>query len=85
MDSGFASSIRKSRWLDIYAACGKFNKIDAHTILDANLKKSLNDSMDVYVIIENILDDENIISRAPSEGARSQKPRTMKVGFSYKF
>ena len=67
------------------AACGKFNKIDAHTILDANLKKSLNDSMDVYVIIENILDDENIISRAPSEGARSQKPRTMKVGFSYKF
>jgi hypothetical protein len=41
--------------------------------------------MDVYVIIENILDDENIISRAPSEGARSQKPRTMKVGFSYKF
>jgi hypothetical protein len=37
------------------------------------------------VIVENILDDANIISRAPSEGARSQKPRTMKVGFSYKF
>ena len=53
--------------------------------LDANLKKSLNDSIDIYVIVENILDDANIISRAPSEGARSQKPRTMKVGFSYKF
>ena len=41
--------------------------------------------MDVYMILENITDDENIISRAPSEGARSQKPRTMKVGFSYNF
>ena len=86
-DSGLSGNLRL---IDIgsscsIAACGKFNKIDAHTILDANLKKSLNDSMDVYVIIENILDDENIISRAPSEGARSQKPRTMKVGFSYKF
>ena len=59
--------------------------MDAHTILDANLKRSLNDSIDIYVIVENILDDANIISRAPSEGARSQKPRTMKVGFSYKF
>ena len=86
-DSGLSGNLRL---IDVgsscsIAACSKFNKIDAHTILDANLKKSLNDSMDVYVIIENILDDENIISRAPSEGARSQKPRTMKVGFSYKF
>lgn len=86
-DSGLSGNLRL---IDVgsscsIAACGKFNKIDAHTILDANLKKSLNDSMDVYVIIENILDDENIISRAPSEGARSQKPRTMKVGFSYNF
>ena len=86
-DSGLSGNLRL---IDVgsscsIAACGKFNKIDAHTILDANLKKSLNDSMDIYVIIENILDDENIISRAPSEGARSQKPRTMKVGFSYKF
>ena len=86
-DSGLSGNLRL---IDVgsscsIAACGKFNKIDAHTVLDANLKKSLNDSMDVYVIIENILDDENIISRAPSEGARSQKPRTMKVGFSYKF
>jgi len=86
-DSGLSGNLRL---IDVgsscsIAACGKFNEIDAHTILDANLKKSLNDSMDVYVIIENILDDENIISRAPSEGARSQKPRTMKVGFSYKF
>ena len=67
------------------AACGPYNKIHAHTILDLNLRKALNDAMDVYVILENATDDEDIISRAPSDGARSQKPRTIKVGFSYKF
>jgi Fe(3+) dicitrate transport protein len=67
------------------AACGTYNKIHAHTIIDLDLRKALNDAMDVYMIIENITDDADIISRAPSEGARSQKPRTIKVGFSYKF
>ena len=67
------------------AACGTYNKIHAHSIIDLNLRKALSDSMDIYAIIENISDDADIISRAPSEGARSQKPRTFKVGFSYKF
>ena len=53
--------------------------------VDLNIRKSLNDSMDIYAIIENVSDDADIISRAPSEGARSQKPRTIKVGFTYKF
>ena len=39
----------------------------------------------IYLILENTLDSEDLISRAPSEGARSQKPRIMKVGFSYDF
>jgi Fe(3+) dicitrate transport protein len=67
------------------AACGTYNKINAHTIIDLNLRKALNDAMDVYVVVENVSDDADIISRAPSDGARSQKPRTIKVGFSYKF
>ena len=67
------------------AACGIYNKIHAHTIIDLNIRKALSDSMDIYAIIENVSDDADIISRAPSEGARSQKPRTFKVGFSYKF
>jgi len=41
--------------------------------------------MDVYVILENTSDRTDLISRAPSEGARSQKPRTMKLGFTYNF
>ena len=67
------------------AACGVYNKIDSHSYLDLSLRKALNDSMDVYLIIENTTNQEDLISRAPSEGARSQKPRTMKVGFSYNF
>ena len=41
--------------------------------------------MALYAMLENVMDNEDVISRAPSEGARSQKPRTMKVGFSYNF
>ena len=67
------------------AACGAYNVIEPHTIIDLNLRKKVSDSLDVFMIVENITDHENIISRAPSEGARSQKPRTMKVGLSYQF
>lgn len=86
-ENGFSGNMRL---IDIgsscsIAACGTYNKIDAHTILDLNLRKALNDAMDVYLIVENMTDDADIISRTPSEGARSQKPRTLKVGFSYKF
>jgi Fe(3+) dicitrate transport protein len=86
-DSGLSGNVRL---IDVgsscsIAACGTYNIIESHTIIDLNIRKAINDSMDVYMILENITDDENIISRAPSEGARSQKPRTMKVGFSYKF
>ena len=86
-DSGLSGNMRL---IDVgsscsIAACGPYNKIHAHTILDLNLRKALNDAKDVYVILENATDDEDIISRAPSDGARSQKPRTLKVGFSYRF
>ena len=86
-DSGLSGNMRL---IDVgsscsIAACGPYNKIHAHTILDLNLRKALNEAMDVYLILENVTDDEDIISRAPSDGARSQKPRTIKVGFSYKF
>ncbi|MDC3152994.1 TonB-dependent receptor [SAR86 cluster bacterium] len=67
------------------AACGIYNKIDAHSYIDLSLRQALSDSMSVYLILENVTDNEDLISRAPSEGARSQKPATIKVGFSYDF
>ena len=67
------------------AACGRNQTIDAHSFLDLNLRKTLNENMDVYLVVENVLDSEDIVARAPKDGARSQKPRTMKVGISYNF
>ena len=67
------------------AACGTYQTIDAHSFLDLNLRKTLNENMDVYMVMENVLDSEDIVARAPKDGARSQKPATMKVGFAYKF
>ena len=67
------------------AACGTYQTIDAHSFLDLNLRKTLNENMDVYMVMENVLDSEDIVARAPKDGARSQKPQTFKIGFSYKF
>ena len=86
-DSGLSGS---ARFVNVgsscsLAACGIYNQIESHSYLDLSLRKAINDSMDVYVILENTTDREDLISRAPSEGARSQKPRTMKLGFTYNF
>ena len=67
------------------AACGTYNKIESHVILDLSLRKAINDSTNVYMVLENATDAEDLISRAPSEGARSQKPRTLKLGVSLDF
>ena len=66
------------------AACGINQNIKAHSFIDLNLRKPLNDKTDVYLIMENLLDHEDIVARAPKDGARSQKPRTLKIGFTYK-
>ena len=86
-DNGLSGN---ARLVNVGSACslgagGTYNEIEEHSYLDLSLRKALNDSMSVYLILENTLDSEDLISRAPSEGARSQKPRTMKVGFSYDF
>ena len=67
------------------AACGTYQNIDSHNFIDTNLRKVVNENLDVFMVIENLLDSADIVARAPKDGARAQKPRTMKVGFSYKF
>jgi Fe(3+) dicitrate transport protein len=67
------------------AACGTYQNIDSHNFVDTNLRKSVNENLDVYMIVENLLDSADVVARAPKDGARAQKPRTMKIGFSYKF
>jgi Fe(3+) dicitrate transport protein len=67
------------------AACGTYQTIDSHSYLDLSMRISLSADMDVYFVIENMLDNEDVVARAPKDGIRSQKPRTMKVGFSLNF
>ena len=67
------------------AACGAYENIEAYSYIDLSLRKRVNENLDVYGVLENITDNEDIAARAPKNGARSQKPQTFKVGFSYKF
>ena len=67
------------------AACGAYEDIEAYSYMDLSLRKRVNENLDVYGVLENATDNEDIAARAPKNGARSQKPQTFKVGFSYKF
>ena len=67
------------------AACGTYENIEAYSYIDLSLRKRVNESLDVYGVLENATDNEDIAARAPKNGARSQKPQTFKIGFSYKF
>ncbi|MDG1062178.1 MAG: TonB-dependent receptor, partial [SAR86 cluster bacterium] len=67
------------------AACGSFENIEAYSYIDLSIRKRVNENLDVYGVLENAIDNEDIAARAPKNGARSQKPQTFKVGFSYKF
>ena len=67
------------------AACGAYENIEAYSYIDLSLRKRVNENLDVYGVLENVTDNEDIAARAPKNGASSQKPQTFKVGFSYKF
>tara|TARA_B100000795_G_scaffold29791_1_gene19662 strand:+ start:743 stop:2905 length:2163 start_codon:yes stop_codon:yes gene_type:complete len=67
------------------AQCGEFENIESYTFLDLSLRQKLSESMTLYAVVENINDDVDIVSRAPKNGARSQKPKSIKVGFTYNF
>ena len=66
------------------ASCSSGTEIDSYRIVDMSLSKQINDSIDVYLIVENIFDQEDIIARAPKNGARAQKPRTAVFGLRIK-
>jgi Fe(3+) dicitrate transport protein len=67
------------------AACGAYENIDAYSYVDLSIRKRVNENLDVYGVLENASDNEDIAARAPKNGARSQKPQTFKLGFNYKF
>lgn len=66
------------------ASCSSGTKIDPYMILDLSLSKSVSDKLDLYTVIENITDERDVVARAPKNGARAQKPRTVLVGLRWK-
>ena len=86
-DSGITGNIRlvSNGSACSTAACETYQNIDSHNFIDTNLRKAVSENLDVYMIIENLLDSVDVVARAPKDGARAQKPRTMKFGFSYRF
>ena len=66
------------------ASCSSGTKIDSYTVLDLSLSKSISDKLDLYTVIENITDERDVVARAPKNGARAQKPRTVLVGLRWK-
>ena len=66
------------------ASCSSGTKIDSYTVLDLSLSKSISDKLELYTVIENITDERDVVARAPKNGARAQKPRTVLVGLRWK-
>ena len=66
------------------ASCSSGTEIDSYRIVDMSLSKQINKNLDVYMIVENIFNEEDIIARAPKNGARAQKPRTTVFGLRLK-
>ena len=66
------------------ASCSSDTELDSYRIMDISLSKQINERLDLYMIVENIFNEEDIISRAPKNGARAQKPRTTLFGLRLK-
>ena len=66
------------------ASCAAGTSIDSYNVIDASLTKMVNDQLDVYMVVENITDETDVVARAPKNGARAQKPRSFTVGVRYR-
>ena len=66
------------------ASCASATEVDSYRVIDESLSKEMNDKLDLYMVLENVSDEEDIVARAPKNGARAQKPRSMTVGLRYR-
>ena len=66
------------------ASCAAGTSIDSYNVIDASLTKMVNDQLAVYMVVENITDETDVVARAPKNGARAQKPRSFTVGVRYR-
>ena len=66
------------------ASCAAGTSVDSYNVIDASLTKMISDQLDVYVVVENITDETDVVARAPKNGARAQKPCSYTVGVRYR-
>ena len=67
------------------AACSTGTEIDSYNVIDVSLSKVISEKTNIYLVVENITDEEDIVARAPKSGARAQKPITTTIGVRYQF
>ena len=61
-----------------------FNRTEDLPVVDVISRYALNDAVLVFLKVENLLDEQSIVSRQPA-GARPNKPRTASIGLQYAF
>jgi Fe(3+) dicitrate transport protein len=90
------SGLSKEKWgLDVNlnyfsdtcstAACGNNEEIDAYTVIDLAARYQLNRATKLYANVDNLLNSEDVVARAPKNGARAQKPLSFLMGVSHSF
>ena len=62
----------------------KYDRSEDLFVLDYISRYSFNDTAVVFLKVENLFDEQAIVSRQP-DGARPNKPRTASVGVEYRF
>lgn len=66
------------------ASCAAFTRIDAWHNFDLSGGWQLPDKgLSFYASVQNLTNEQDIVSRNPNNGARSQQPRTFLIGVTY--
>jgi Fe(3+) dicitrate transport protein len=68
----------------VKASCGDFEETNKSTLLDVVGNYQVSDDFAVYLRMENITDEADIVARQP-KGARPNKARTATLGVRYTF
>lgn len=67
------------------ASCEAGTKVDSYNTLDLTLNREISEKIDLYLIMTNLADNEDIVARAPKNGARAQASRITLIGARFKF
>ena len=67
------------------ASCEAGTKVDSYNTLDLTLNREISEKIDVYLTMTNLADNEDIVARAPKNGARAQASRITLIGARFKF